>query len=126
MLSLTNLSVCAIIAHDDGYGPGTHFSEPFTQRLTFLGSGLPHSDGISTARGLGGRATDPTSMWDPRLAWTSWFWLPACPSCSEYPKAGERLIRAAQRLPRSMHDLESKHRPFPTWVLGLVILKNPS
>lgn len=42
MLSLTNLSVCAIIAHDDGYGPGTHFSEPFTQKGScFSAPGCP-------------------------------------------------------------------------------------
>lgn len=51
-------------------------------------------------------------MWHPQPAHTWWFWLPACPSYLEYPKSGEKLIRASQRLPRSVLNLRSIPLPF--------------
>lgn len=102
----------ATVMRDAGYAPGTHFSEHFISRLALPSSGLPHLDGISTARALGARAAHPTCMWHPQPAHTWWFWLPACPSYFEYPKSGERLIRASQRLPRSVLNLRSIPLPF--------------
>lgn len=119
---------CAIVMHDAGYGP-EHFiygSKQFIWRLTLPSSGIPPLGGTSTVRGSGSQSCWPHCPWHPQPAQTSWFWLPACPSCSEYPKSGERLIRAAQRLPRSVLNLGSRHHPFPIWVLDSGILKNLS